>query len=87
MARKSKKKKSLYQALRVTLAIAIALFLVQIQFDFIEAFFYDLRVRITPSNPVSGHVVNLAIDTKTQQALGGAPNALDHARQMKWIPS
>ena len=79
MARK-KKRKVLFQILRVALAIGIALFLVQIRFDFIEAFFYDMRVRMSPSTAITDQVVTLAIDVDTQEELGGYPRATDHTR-------
>ena len=75
---KRQKRKILFRFMRVILAVGIALFLVQVRFDFIESFFYDLRVRISPSPNVTGQIVTLAIDNKTEEHLGGYPKALDH---------
>lgn len=70
----------LFSALRIGLALGIAVILCQIQLDYIESFTYDLRVRLRPTPPVSGHVQTLIYDTRTQEILKRAPDALDYIK-------
>lgn len=73
-----KRKGLIFNGIRMLLAIGIAFFLVQIQFDSIEAFFYDMRVRISPVTAPSGKVATIAIDVKTQEQLRRTPEAKDY---------
>lgn len=79
------KKRWLFAGLRVFLALGIAFFICQIELDYIESLFYDLRVRLRPAPPLSGHVVLINIDTKTQELLKRAPEANDHSQMFKQL--
>src|SRR5690349_13128906 len=67
----------------MVLAIGISFFLVQIQFDSIEAFFYDLRIKFRPTPSISGRVATVALDIKTQEALQRTPEASDYIEFFK----
>ncbi len=78
-----RKRAWIFTYLRMGLALGVAFFLVQIQLDYIESFFYDLRVRARPSPVVSGKVVTVAVDTETQEKLKRLPEALDYVELLK----
>ena len=63
---------------RIGFAVAIAFLVSQFRFDYIEALFYDARVRMKPVSPTSGLIELVAIDPKTVEGLGRVPNARDH---------
>ena len=67
--RKSSKRGYFFSAMRIVLAVGIAFFLCQIKLDYLESLTYDFRVRLRPASPVSGNIVTVAIDTKTQESL------------------
>lgn len=73
-----KKRTWIFNLLRVSLALGVAFFLVQIQMDYIEAFFYDMRVRLRPTPSVSERVATIAIDVKTHEEIKHSPEASDH---------
>lgn len=62
---------------RLGFAIAITAILTQFPFDYIESFFYDLRVRIRPAPTPTGLIETIAIDSATIQTLGHVPNATE----------
>lgn len=62
---------------RLVFAIAITALLSQFTFDYLESFFYDIRVRIRPAPQPTGHIETVVIDPKTIEVLGRAPNAND----------
>lgn len=75
---------SLYFSLiRIGFALAIAFLISQFRFDYLEAFFYDARVRAKPTSPISGHIELISVDPLTVERLGRVPNALDHVRLLK----
>jgi signal transduction histidine kinase len=67
-----------YTFLRVGLALGIAFFISQINLDYMESFFYDLRVRLRAQPSYSNQIVLLTIDNKTQEYLKRMPEAKDH---------
>ncbi|MEQ1664978.1 MAG: CHASE2 domain-containing protein, partial [Bdellovibrionales bacterium] len=69
----------LFAALRVLLAAGIGLFICQLNLDYIESLFYDIRVRTRPAPQTSGKIALINIDTKTQERLKRQPEALDIA--------
>ena len=71
-------KEWLIRLLRITLALGIAVLLCQFDLDYLESWTYDLRVQTKPQTKASGHVVTVAIDPLTVEALKRDPNALDH---------
>lgn len=73
-----KKRAGIFNAFRTVLALGMAFFLVQIQLDYVESFFYDVRVRLRPTPMVSDKIVTVAIDIKTQEVLKHLPEAKDH---------
>jgi signal transduction histidine kinase len=69
-----------YTFMRIGIALGIALVLSQIELDYLEAYFYDLRVRSRPVPEASGRIVTIAIDHQTIEALGRRPDANDHTQ-------
>lgn len=79
-----KKTASLYFTLiRIGFALVIAFLVNQFPFDYIEALFYDARVRVKPTSPVSGHIELVAVNPETVERLGRVPNAVDHTQLLK----
>jgi signal transduction histidine kinase len=70
---------------RIALALSIAFILTRFQFDYIEALFYDARVRLTPTPPPSGHIKIISIDSHSVEQLGHVPNASDHLKVLKQL--
>lgn len=68
----------LFGALRFILAAGIAFFICQLRLDYIENFLYDLRVRTRIAPAVSGEIILISIDSKTQEELRRYPEANDH---------
>lgn len=62
------------------MALGIAFFLCQIQLDYLESYFYDLRVKLRPTPETSGHIQTIVIDTHTQEALRRMPESLDYMK-------
>ena len=71
--------------LRVGFALAVAFLICQFRFEYIEAMLYDMRVSLRPTPAVSGHVSLVAVDPRTIERMGHAPNALDHARLLQHL--
>ena len=74
------KRRLLFAALRIGLAIGLAVFIFQLRLDYLEGFFYDLRVRTRPVPQTSGQISLVTIDTKTQEQLRRLPEADDFVR-------
>ena len=72
--------KHLQTLVRVSFALSIAFILNQFSFDFIESYLYDMRMRLKPVSPMSGHVQTIAIDPKTIDNMNRTPNAADHLK-------
>lgn len=70
----------LFAILRVSLALAISVFIFQIRLDYVESYLYDLRVRVRPAPPAAAPISIVLIDPATVQALKGSPEFLHHAR-------
>lgn len=76
--------KGTYLALvRIGFALGMAFLVCQFPFDYIEALFYDARVRLKPVSATSGHVELVAIDSETVERLSRVPNATDHAQLVR----
>lgn len=76
-----------FSLLRVGFALAIAFLVSQFRFDYIEAIFYDARVRLKPTPDVSGHIELIAVDPETVEKLGRVPNADDHSKLTQKLKS
>ena len=63
---------------RIGFAVGIAFLVSQFHFDYVEALFYDARVRVKPVSPPSGHIELVAVDPTTVERLGRVPDANDH---------
>jgi signal transduction histidine kinase len=63
---------------RIGFAVGIAFLVSQFHFDYVEALFYDARVRVKPISPPSGHIELVAVDPTTVERLGRVPDANDH---------
>lgn len=77
LATKTLTKKILIHVARLGFALAITTILTQFSFDYVESFFYDLRVRLRPAPESSGAIETIVIDPVTIQGLGRVPNAGD----------
>src|SRR6185312_8415988 len=82
---KKKKRRWVFAALRVALALAIAFCISQLQLDYIEGFFFDLRIRTRPEPKTSGQIALIAIDTKTEEVLKRLPEASDFSLLFKQL--
>ncbi len=78
-------KQTYFALLRIGFALAIALLVSQFSFDYIEALFFDARVRLKPVSPISGHVELIAVDPATVEKLGRVPNARDHIKLIEGL--
>lgn len=78
-----KRRGILFGFLRAVLALAITVFIFQIKLDFIEAWFYDMRIRFRPSPAVTGEVVIVSVNPETVERLKGAPDYEAHARFLR----
>src|SRR5690606_31462074 len=74
------KRRFLWAGLRMALALGIAFFICQVQLDFLEALFYDLRVRMRPVPKSSERISLILIDKHTQEELKRMPEALDYVK-------
>lgn len=68
----------LYTALRLTLACAMGVFISQLQLDSWESGLYDMRIRLLPEPPTSGHIEMILVTSKTVENLKGLPTAKEH---------
>ena len=80
-------KRFTFLALRVGLALALAVFISQIKLDYLESYFYDLRVRLRPAPETSGNIALVMIDPSTVEKLKGTPSLAHHAEFLKKIQS
>lgn len=64
--------------LRVGFALAIAAVISQFRFDYVEALFYDARVRLRPVPETTGKSELIVINPKTVEYFGRVPKAKDH---------
>ncbi len=77
--------KHLPSFIRVVFALSIAFILNQFNFDFIESYLYDIRMRLKPVSQMSGHIQTIAIDPTTIDNLNRTPNAVDHLKLLQQI--
>lgn len=66
--------------LRVGFALVIAAVISQFRFDYVEALFYDARVRLRPTPEITGKSELVVVDPKTVEHFGRVPSAKDHLR-------
>jgi len=71
--------------LRVCIALSISFALTHFKFYPLEAFFYDLRIKLKPSSPTSGLIVTVNVDELTLDQIKRAPNIVDHIKFLKEI--
>ena len=76
-------KQTYFACARVGLAIIVATIVCQFKFEYIEAIFFDARVRLSPTAPVSGDIQTIAVDASTVEKLGRVPDARDHLELIK----
>lgn len=62
-------------AFRMFLVTAISLFTIQINLEYLESYFYDLRVKTKFINPVSGNIELIYITAETVDLFKGLPAA------------
>ena len=69
--------------IRIGFAIVISILICQFPLDFLEGYFYDLRIQFKPTSPVSGKIQTVRIDQETLRALQRDPFAPDHLKALK----
>ena len=74
-----------YPALRVTLSLLIAFSINQLELYSFESWFYDVRVRLSPQTPVSGHIKTIEINNQIVANLNGEPDIKMHAKLLKTL--
>ncbi len=79
--------KFLSKSLRYILAFATAFLVSQINLDYIEAFFYDLRVKYRVAPEVSGDIIQVITDSKTVEQFRGVPGFDVHQLVLEKIKS
>ena len=77
----------LRQSLRYILAFATAFLVSQINLDYIEAFFYDLRVKYRIAPEVSDDIIQIITDSKTVEQFKGVPGFDVHQLVLEKIKS
>jgi signal transduction histidine kinase len=75
---KKSRNKFLIIGIRVVVAIAISAVLTALRFDYIESFFYDLRIHFRPQPKPSGQIEMILVDAKTIQEFKSVPGFKDH---------
>lgn len=68
---------------RFLFAFSITLVLMKFNFDFVDSYLYDLRMRLKPTTNTSGLIETIAIDSQTLDKLHRSPNAVDHVELLK----
>lgn len=71
--------------IRIGFAITIAFFLCQIELDYLESLSYDLRFRVKPTSPASGHIATIAIDPFTIESLKRDPSVSDNIQALQTL--
>lgn len=79
------RKETYFALIRIGFAVAIAFLVSQFRFDYVEALFFDARVRLKPVSPTSGQIELVAVDPFTVEQLGRVPNAADHVKLLKQL--
>lgn len=69
-----------YHIARSGFAILTAFIVLQFPLYYLESYFYDLRVRLSPRHQVSGRVVPIAITPETIELLKRTPSPQDHEK-------
>lgn len=77
--------KFFYPMVRFLGAVAIAAILLRFPFYFLEGSLYDARVRLSPTQAVSGDVITITVDQKTVNSLQGEPDTSDNIRLIDQI--
>jgi signal transduction histidine kinase len=80
-------KETYFTLIRIGFAVAIAFLVSQFRFDYVEALFFDARVRLKPVSPTSKQIELIAVDPFTVEQLGRVPNAADHVKLLKELKS
>lgn len=69
----------LWSALRAALALAIAFFISGVKLDFLESYFYDVRMRLRPAPRTTDAVRLLMLNPESIERLRGTPDFRSHA--------
>jgi len=72
-------------AVRLVIAFAISFLLIQFDFDYLEAFLFDVRVRYRPSPTLSGSVELIMVDNKTVNQMKGVPGFAEYTQLLNAI--
>ncbi len=68
--------------LKVCIALSISLILTHFNFYPLDAFFYDLRMKLKPTSPTSNLIVTVNVDEFTLDQIKREPNIKDHIKFM-----
>jgi len=63
--------------------VVITILICQFPLDFLESYFYDLRVQLKPKSPISGNIQTVSVDQETLKILQRDPYAPDHIVALK----
>lgn len=66
--------------LRVCIALSISFALTHFNFYPLDAFFYDLRMKLKPASPTSNLIVTINVDEYTLDQIKREPNIKDHIK-------
>lgn len=69
--------------IRIGFAIVISIMICQFPLDFLEGYFYDMRIQFKPASPVSDLIQTVVVDQETLRALQRDPHAPDHIIALK----
>lgn len=73
--------------LRILLGLGIAIGILQLNLDYLEAFFYDFHFRSSPSAKPSENIVLILMDQKTVESTAGIPQYSEHTRVLRSLIS
>lgn len=71
--------------LRVSFALAAAAILIQFQFDYIESYLFDQRIKWTPSHKISHQIALIMVDSKTVEHYKKIPDTNLHVQLLKQL--
>jgi signal transduction histidine kinase len=76
------RRKIINSIIRIAIALAISIALVQIKFDYLEALLYDTRIRLRPSPHLSGNIELIMVDNATIGLMKGVPGFKEHSQML-----
>jgi signal transduction histidine kinase len=81
--RVKQKRRFVYHIVRIAFAISTAILLTRFPLHYLESYFYDLRLRLSPTHAPSEAIQTVAIDNESIKELLRTPNIEDHTIALK----